>query len=376
LFYLFHLCTRWHYYLLTLDVGGAKYQATGRGFIIEHQPFLKLFQQFGRSHFLLGFDLLCLLLVMGLFDRSGEYGAITVWCWVFGATCLWAPFLYNFEGLHYEKVRNDFWQFWGFMQGGWLGRSVAWEAWHVEKTKLYDGVNVVLALRGSIYLLIPGAIFFKYFEFFMLEYHYIPINLVVILLLALITIVHCIFQGISAIAGDSSHTWNLCWTYLWVIATIGVAVLIVVTALILRLYSMPAEFLWMYLIVLAYTMAFVTNTCFYLGARWEWITRLYWLVDLIIGLIIFIPLFSIAIFRVCDSVHMRLLYNSQVLEVLERAKLKTRQEDDPVHFQHRRKSTPSSKVNSSLNSPLIGESMDESDSASSISSLPGRRRVQ
>eukprot|EP01048_Picozoa_sp_COSAG05_P009753 COSAG05_NODE_819_length_7130_cov_2.161855_1_plen_58_part_00 len=45
-------------------------------------------------------------------------------------------------------------------------------------------------------------------------------------------------------------------------------------------------------------MAFVTNTCFYLGARWEWISRLYWLVDLIIGLVIFIPLFSIAIFRV------------------------------------------------------------------------------
>eukprot|EP01048_Picozoa_sp_COSAG05_P009754 COSAG05_NODE_819_length_7130_cov_2.161855_2_plen_481_part_00 len=255
IFYLFHVCTRWHYYLLTLDVGGAKYAATGRGFIIEHQPFLKLFQQFGRSHFVLGFDLLNLLLVMCLFDRTGVFGGTTVWCWTFAATCLWAPFLYNFEGLHYEKVRDDFWEFWAFMQGGWFGRSVAWQTWHLEKTKLYAGVNLVLALRGSIYILIAGATAFKYFEFFMLEYSIpkidisIPINLIAGALLILTIVAHCIFQGISALTGDSLRTCDICGTYLWVIASISVVVLFVVTALTLHVYSMPAAFLGCYVIV-------------------------------------------------------------------------------------------------------------------------------
>ena len=42
IFYLFHVCTRWFYYLLTVDMGGAQYRASGRGFIIgEHAPTVK-----------------------------------------------------------------------------------------------------------------------------------------------------------------------------------------------------------------------------------------------------------------------------------------------------------------------------------------------
>ena len=34
IFYLFHVCTRWFYYLLTVDMGGAQYRTSGSGFII------------------------------------------------------------------------------------------------------------------------------------------------------------------------------------------------------------------------------------------------------------------------------------------------------------------------------------------------------
>jgi hypothetical protein len=139
-------------------------------------------------------------------------------------------------------------------------------------------------------------------------------------------------------------------------------VLLLVTGLILHLYSMPAEILWCYVIVVAYTAAFTTNCCFYLGARWSWITRMYWLIDLIVGLLIFLPLFLISIFRICDSVHMRLLYSTTVLQVLERAKLQPKDEDQPLHFKQRRRSIDrgsrnSSRSSSGLNTPLISEEM-------------------
>ena len=42
IFYLFHVCTRWFYYLLTVDMGGAQYRASGRGFIIgDHATTVK-----------------------------------------------------------------------------------------------------------------------------------------------------------------------------------------------------------------------------------------------------------------------------------------------------------------------------------------------
>ncbi len=70
------------------------------------------------------------------------------------------------------------------------------------------------------------------------------------------------------------------------------------SAVLLNLYSLPATILVAYAIVIGYSVAWFTNTAFYLGARWDWITRLYWLYDLVLGLVIITPLFLISFFRV------------------------------------------------------------------------------
>ena len=89
----------------------------------EHVTFLNTFQQFGRSHFVLGMELLSVLVVLCILDRTGSVpqprrpsalaaaavsqltsrcGSVFIaanWpAWMFAITCLWAPFLYNFEG--------------------------------------------------------------------------------------------------------------------------------------------------------------------------------------------------------------------------------------------------------------------------------------
>ena len=59
-----------------------------------------------------------------------------------------------------------------------------------------------------------------------------------------------------------------------------------------------ATILVTYAVVIGYGLAWFCNTAFYLGARWAWITKLYWLFDITIGLIIFCPLFLVSFLRV------------------------------------------------------------------------------
>ena len=145
IFYLFHVCTRWFYYLLTVDMGGAQYRASGRGFIIgDHATTVKtpshihlsvpcwccrardlpqhvsavrsitlcswhgaLVRARGpvhpRSHWVRASapsaTALAAAAVSQLTSRCGSVFIAANWpAWMFAITCLWAPFLYNFEG--------------------------------------------------------------------------------------------------------------------------------------------------------------------------------------------------------------------------------------------------------------------------------------
>jgi callose synthase len=62
-FFMFHIRTKAHYYDYTLAVGGAKYRATGRGFILAHTSFVTLFRMFKSSHFSYASTLVANLLV-------------------------------------------------------------------------------------------------------------------------------------------------------------------------------------------------------------------------------------------------------------------------------------------------------------------------
>lgn len=93
---------------------------------------------------------------------------VFIWCWLFCATLLWAPFLYNFQGLDYTCVQTDFWEWWDFMKGGWFGRMAGWGEWHQQSIALYKGCCLSLILRNSLQLIVPLALAFKYDDLFCL----------------------------------------------------------------------------------------------------------------------------------------------------------------------------------------------------------------
>jgi callose synthase len=52
LFYTFSMGTKSHYYGRTILHGGAKYRATGRGFVVQHKSFAENYRLYARSHFI------------------------------------------------------------------------------------------------------------------------------------------------------------------------------------------------------------------------------------------------------------------------------------------------------------------------------------
>lgn len=59
-FFTFSLGTKVHYYGRTIFFGGAKYRATGRGFVVRHEKFA---ENDSISHFSKGLELMMLLIV-------------------------------------------------------------------------------------------------------------------------------------------------------------------------------------------------------------------------------------------------------------------------------------------------------------------------
>ena len=54
LFFLLTLGCKEHYFQETINVGGAKYRATGRGFVTSHTSFDEIFRFYAKSHFFSG----------------------------------------------------------------------------------------------------------------------------------------------------------------------------------------------------------------------------------------------------------------------------------------------------------------------------------
>ncbi|KAF5958944.1 hypothetical protein HYC85_000153 [Camellia sinensis] len=72
-FFTFSLGTKAHYFGRTVLHGGAKYRATGRGFVVRHEKFAENYRMYSRSHFVKALELMILLIA---YQDSGLTGTI------------------------------------------------------------------------------------------------------------------------------------------------------------------------------------------------------------------------------------------------------------------------------------------------------------
>ncbi|XP_022750939.1 callose synthase 5 [Durio zibethinus] len=164
-FFTFSLGTRVHYFGRTILHGGAKYRATGRGFVVRHEKFAENYRMYSRSHFVKGLELLVLLICYRLYGSAARdslsYVLLSFSMWFLVLSWLFAPFLLNPSGFEWQKIVEDWedWAKWISSRGGIGVPSIkSWESWwdeeqeHLQHTGFMGRlVEIVLALRFFIY---------------------------------------------------------------------------------------------------------------------------------------------------------------------------------------------------------------------------------
>ncbi|KAI9164724.1 hypothetical protein LWI28_000822 [Acer negundo] len=164
-FFTFSLGTKAHYFGRTILHGGAKYRATGRGFVVRHEKFAENYRMYSRSHFVKGLELTILLICYQIYGKTAKdattYLLVTISMWFLVVSYLFAPFLFNPSGFEWQKIVDDWddWSKW-ISSGGGIGVPAAksWESWWDEEQEhlLHTGFlgrlwEIILSLRFFIY---------------------------------------------------------------------------------------------------------------------------------------------------------------------------------------------------------------------------------
>ncbi|XP_074556464.1 callose synthase 9-like isoform X2 [Curcuma longa] len=160
-FFTFSLGTRTHYFGRTILHGGAKYRATGRGFVVLHIKFAENYRLYSRSHFVKGLEVVLLLIILLAYGYNNggavSYILISVSSWIMALSWLFAPYLFNPCGFEWQKTVEDFrdWTDWLFYRGGiGVKGEESWEAWWDEE------LAHIHTLRGRILETILSCRFF------------------------------------------------------------------------------------------------------------------------------------------------------------------------------------------------------------------------
>lgn len=139
-FFTFSLGTKAHYFGRTVLHGGAKYRATGRGFVVRHVRFAENYRMYSRSHFTKALELMVLLIVYQIYgdvaSNTVTYMLITASMWFLVFTWLFAPFLFNPSGFEWQKIVEDWddWTKWISSRGGiGVPSTKSWESWWDEE---------------------------------------------------------------------------------------------------------------------------------------------------------------------------------------------------------------------------------------------------
>ncbi|KAI3921858.1 hypothetical protein MKX01_005547 [Papaver californicum] len=164
-FFTFQLGTKAHYFGRTILHGGAKYRATGRGFVVFHAKFADNYRFYSRSHFVKGLELMILLVVYEAYGKSYRssslYFFITFSMWFLVGSWLFAPFVFNPSCFEWQKTVDDWsdWKRWMGNRGGiGIQPDRSWESWwdgeqeHLKHTNIRGRLlEILLALRFLIY---------------------------------------------------------------------------------------------------------------------------------------------------------------------------------------------------------------------------------
>ncbi|KAJ3670612.1 hypothetical protein LUZ60_008038 [Juncus effusus] len=161
MFYTFSMGTKAHYYGRTILHGGAKYRATGRGFVVQHKSFAENYRLYAHSHFIKAIEIGVILTVYASYSaiskNSFVYIGLTISSWFLVLSWILSPFVFNPSGFDWLKTYYDFDDFmnWIWYKGGISAKvEQSWEVWwedecdHLRKTGFWGSIlEIILDLR-------------------------------------------------------------------------------------------------------------------------------------------------------------------------------------------------------------------------------------
>eukprot|EP00658_Telonema_sp_P-2_P083187 TRINITY_DN8943_c0_g1_i8.p1 TRINITY_DN8943_c0_g1~~TRINITY_DN8943_c0_g1_i8.p1 ORF type:complete len:2058 (+),score=512.22 TRINITY_DN8943_c0_g1_i8:149-6322(+) len=136
-FFLFGIQTKAHYFLQTLLYGGARYRATGRGFMLHHEPFDDLYRFYYASHFRPMMEMLFVTILWITHVDWGFRGSflLSSWTlWLLILAWMFAPFFFNPLGYEWGKTKVDISRWWAWMRRYSLSSDTSWSVWWKEET--------------------------------------------------------------------------------------------------------------------------------------------------------------------------------------------------------------------------------------------------
>ncbi|CAK9181810.1 unnamed protein product [Ilex paraguariensis] len=318
LFYTFSMGTRSHFFGRTILHGGAKYRATGRGFVVQHKSFTENFRLYARSHFVKAIELGVILIVYASHSplatsNTFVYIVMNISSWFLVVSWIMAPFVFNPSGFDWLKTVYDFDDFmnWIWFSGVFTKADQCWEAWwyeeqdHLRTTGLWGKLlEIILDLR---------FFFFQYGIVYQLNISGGKTNISVYLLSWIYMVVAVAIYIVIAYARDKYAAKE--HIYYRLIQFLVVFLMILVIVLLLEFTRF--EFLDLLTSLMAFIptgwgiilIALVLRPFLQATVVWETIVALARLYDMLFGLIVMAPLALLSWLPGFQSMQTRILFN-------------------------------------------------------------------
>ncbi|TYI12851.1 hypothetical protein ES332_A08G017500v1 [Gossypium tomentosum] len=321
-FFTFSLGTRTHYFGRTILHGGARYQATGRGFVVRHIKFSENYRLYSRSHFVKGLEVVLLLVVYlayGYNDSALSYILLSISSWFMALSWIFAPYLFNPSGFEWQKIVEDFrdWTNWLFYRGGiGVKGEESWEAWWDEE------MAHIRTMRGRIFETILSLRFFlfQYGIVYKLNVQGTNTSLTVYgfswVVLAVLIILFKVFTFSQKMSVNFQLLLRFIQGVSFMIAIAGVAVAVALTDLsIPDIFASILAFVptgWGILSIAAAWKPLVKKT-----GLWKSVRSMARLYDAGMGMIIFVPVAFFSWFPFVSTFQTRLMFNQAFSRGLE-----------------------------------------------------------
>uniref|UniRef100_A0A5B7C9Y6 1,3-beta-glucan synthase n=1 Tax=Davidia involucrata TaxID=16924 RepID=A0A5B7C9Y6_DAVIN len=332
LFYTFSMGTRTHFFGRTILHGGAKYRATGRGFVVQHKSFAENYRLYARSHFVKAIELGVILTVYASqseIDRSTfVYIAMTISSWFLVVSWIMSPFVFNPSGFDWLKTVYDFDDFmnWIWYSGGVFGKAdQSWETWwyeeqdHLRTTGLWGKLlEIILDLR---------FFFFQYGVVYQLNITGGNTSIAVYLLSWIYMVVAVAIYVVMAYAQDKYAAKEHIYYRLVQFIVIALTILVIVLLLqftnfeFLDLVTSLLAFIptgWGLILIAQVLRPFLEST-----VVWETVVSLARLYDMLLGLIVMAPLALLSWMPGFQSMQTRILFNEAFSRGLQISRILT-----------------------------------------------------